>query len=279
MPRIGIDVDRYLRSEVLPTVWCPGCGNGSIVQSLGMALERMELEPSEVAVIGGIGCSGRTPFYVRTNAMHTTHGRALAYATGLKLAKPSLTVIVTMGDGDALAIGGNHFIHAARRNIDLTVLLYNNGIYGMTGGQEAPTTPQGSRTTTSLHGSIERPFDTVELAMAAGATYVARTTTFDMQEMPLRVEEAIKHPGFSVLEILTQCPTYYGRLNRIGDASEMLMWERDMTEDNGVKLLSREEMVGPLLTGVFRKEICTEYTENYRSLCEEYGGRYGAAEV
>lgn len=279
MPRIGVDVDRYLRSEVLPTVWCPGCGNGSIVQSLGEALQRMELEPTEVAVCGGIGCSGRTPFYVRTNAMHTTHGRALAYATGLKLAKPSLTVVVTMGDGDALAIGGNHFIHAARRNIDLTVLLYNNGIYGMTGGQEAPTTPHGSRTATSLAGSIEQPFNTVELAMAAGATYVARTTTFDMQEMPLRIEEAIKHPGFSVLEILTQCPTYYGRFNRIGDATDMLTWERDMTENSGVKLLSRDEMVGPLMTGVFRKEIREEYTENYRSLCKEYGGHYGAADV
>ncbi len=276
MPRIGVDIDRYLNRDVLPTVWCPGCGNGSIVQALGLALERMNLDPTQVVVVGGIGCSGRTPFYVRTNAMHTTHGRALAYSTGLKLAQPSLTVIVTMGDGDALAIGGNHFIHAARRNIDVTVLLYNNGIYGMTGGQEAPTSPHGSRTTTSPSGSLERPFDTVELALAAGATYVARTTTFDMQEMPLRIEEAVSHPGFSVVEILTQCPTYYGRLNRIGDATEMLKWERDVSDEGGAHILNREEMVGPLLTGVFRNERHEEYTEIYGRLCQENGGHYGA---
>ncbi len=275
MPKLGIDVDKYLRTQVLPTVWCPGCGNGNTVEGLATAFARLDVDPTQAVVVGGIGCSGRTPFYVATNAMHTTHGRALGYATGLKMAQPNLTVVVTMGDGDALAIGGNHFIHAARRNIDLTVLVYNNGIYGMTGGQGAPTTPFGSRTTTSLTGSIERTFDTIEIALAAGATYVARTTTFDMQEIPLRIEEAIKHPGFAVVEILSQCPTYYGRLNQIGDSSDMLVWERDRTEGLPVKMLNREELLGPLKTGVFKNERITEFTKAYSDLCARVGGSYG----
>ena len=271
MPRLGADVDRYLRREMLPTVWCPGCGNGSIAQALALALERLEREPDQVAVVGGIGCSGRTPFYMATNALHTTHGRALAFATGLKMARPALTVVVTSGDGDALAIGGNHFVHAARRNLDVTLLLYNNAIYGMTGGQLAPTTPIGSRTTTSLDGSQENAFDTVALALAAGATFVARTTTFDMQEMPLYIEQAILHPGFAVVEIITQCPTYFGRLNRIGEAPEMLMWERELT-DAPREASSARELAGSLPTGIFRQDIRPEYVRQYQARLAAAGG-------
>ena len=271
MPRLGADVDRYLRREMLPTVWCPGCGNGSIAQALALALERLEREPDQVAVVGGIGCSGRTPFYMATNALHTTHGRALAFATGLKMARPALTVVVTSGDGDALAIGGNHFLHAARRNLDVTLLLYNNAIYGMTGGQLAPTTPIGSRTTTSLDGSQENAFDTVALALAAGATFVARTTTFDLQEMPLYIEQAILHPGFAVVEIITQCPTYFGRLNRIGEAPEMLMWERNLT-DAPREASSARELAGSLPTGIFRQDIRPEYVRQYQARLAAAGG-------
>lgn len=271
MPRLGADVDRYLRREMLPTVWCPGCGNGSIAQALALALERLEREPDQVAVVGGIGCSGRTPFYMATNALHTTHGRALAFATGLKMARPALTVVVTSGDGDALAIGGNHFLHAARRNLDVTLLLYNNAIYGMTGGQLAPTTPIGSRTTTSLDGSEENAFDTVALALAAGATFVARTTTFDLQEMPLYIEQAILHPGFAVVEIITQCPTYFGRLNRIGEAPEMLMWERNLT-DAPREASSARELAGSLPTGIFRQDIRPEYVRQYQARLVAAGG-------
>lgn len=271
MPRLGADVDRYLRREMLPTVWCPGCGNGSIAQALALALERLEREPDQVAVVGGIGCSGRTPFYMATNALHTTHGRALAFATGLKMARPALTVVVTSGDGDALAIGGNHFLHAARRNLDVTLLLYNNAIYGMTGGQLAPTTPIGSRTTTSLDGSQENAFDTVALALAAGATFVARTTTFDLQEMPLYIEQAILHPGFAVVEIITQCPTYFGRLNRIGEAPEMLMWERELT-DAPREASSARELAGSLPTGIFRQDIRPEYVRQYQARLAAAGG-------
>lgn len=273
MPRFGRDLTKYLRQETMPSVWCPGCGHGNIAQGIAQALERLELDLAQVVVVGGIGCSGRTPFYMNTNAMHTTHGRALAFATGLKLARPSLKVIVTMGDGDALAIGGNHFIHAARRNIDLTVVLYNNAIYGMTGGQAAPTTPMDFRSTTSMLGSIEPPFDTVQLALAAGATYVARTTTFDFAEMPEYIAQAIAHPGFSIVEVLTQCPTYFGRLNHLGEAPNLLDYERDLTEPMTV---TRGDLVGKMPIGVFRSELRPEYTHRYAELCERAGGRYHA---
>ncbi|MDA8346114.1 MAG: thiamine pyrophosphate-dependent enzyme [Thermaerobacter sp.] len=279
MASVGQDLTEYLRQEMMPTVWCPGCGHGIIAQGIASALKQIDADLDQVVVVGGIGCSGRTPFYMNTGAMHTTHGRALAFATGLKMARPSLTVIVAMGDGDALAIGGNHFIHAARRNIDLTVVLYNNSIYGMTGGQAAPTTPPTSHSTTTPLGSIEPNFDSTALAMAAGATFVARSTTFDFQEMPQLIARAIRHPGFSMVEVLSQCPTYYGRLNRLGEAPEMLLYERDRTmpvPDGPIPEITREQLVGKQPIGLFREEIRPEYTERYRELCQMAGGTYGA---
>ncbi len=277
MPRIGEDLTSYLREGMMPTVWCPGCGHGNIFRAIAESFRQLNLDPSRIAVLGGIGCAGRTPFYFNTNAMHTTHGRVLAFATGLKLANPRLTVIVAMGDGDALAIGAGHFVHAARRNIDVTAILYNNSIYGMTGGQEAPSTPLAFRSTTSPFGNIEPAFDTVELAMAAGATYVARTTTFDFDDMPRYISEAILHPGFSVVEILSQCPTYFGRLNQLGDAPELLKYERSQTFlAENTPLLTKAEMVGKRPLGVFRNEIRPEYTKEYAKLCQAHGGTYHA---
>lgn len=264
--RRGEDVRQYLREQAMPNVWCPGCGHGNATRALVTALERTELDLDRVVVVGGIGCASRMPFFLNTNAMHTTHGRALAFATGIKLARPELTVIAVMGDGDALAIGGNHLIHACRRNIDVTALILNNEIYGMTGGQQAPTTPQGFRSTTSMLGSIEVPFDAVELALAAGATYVARSTTFDFDEAPRLIEAALRHPGFAVVEVLSQCPTYFGRLNKLGAGRALLDYEKDMTEP--LDGLSREQLVGKLPTGVFREEIRPEYTRRYAALCE-----------
>lgn len=266
MPKTGQDLRKFLRVEMMPNVWCPGCGHGNISRAVATAMDAMSLDPDQVVLVGGIGCAGRTPFYMNTHAMHTTHGRALAYATGVKLAKPSLTVIAALGDGDALAIGGNHFLHACRRNIDITAVVFNNGIYGMTGGQAAPTTPEGFRSATTTLGNIEPPFDIVSLALAAGATYVARTTTFDAREMPALIEAAIRHRGFSVVEILTQCPTYYGRLNRLGDASQMLDYERDITVP--LVELTRDEVARGLPIGVFRDEVKPEYVERYRALVE-----------
>ena len=263
--RRGSDLRRYLREEAMPNVWCPGCGHGNVMTALATAFDHSELDLDQTVVVGGIGCASRMPFFLNANAMHTTHGRALAFATGIKLSRPELTVVTIMGDGDALAIGGNHLIHACRRNIDLTALILNNEIYGMTGGQLAPTTPQGFRSTTSPLGSIEGNFDTVELALAAGATYVARTTTFDFDDMPRMIEDAINHPGFAVIEILTQCPTYFGRLNKLGEGRALLDYERDLTAP--IENIERDDLVGKLPIGVFREEIRPEYSRRYAELC------------
>ncbi|HKJ32168.1 MAG TPA: 2-oxoacid:ferredoxin oxidoreductase subunit beta [Balneolales bacterium] len=272
MPKTGQDLSKYLRQEMMPNVWCPGCGHGNITRGLLTSLERLQLPLNQVVVIGGIGCSGRTPFYVNTNAMHTTHGRALAFATGTKLGNPNLTVITTMGDGDTAAIGGNHFIHACRRNIDITALVFNNSIYGMTGGQAAPTTPNGEKSTTTMYGNIDQSFDVINLALAAGATFVARTTTFDFQDIPNMITRAIQHPGFSVVEILGQCPTYYGRINKLGDASQMLDYEKDLTIPQ--EYVSREEMIGKKPIGIFREEIRPEYTQQYQSIRKKAGVKH-----
>jgi 2-oxoglutarate/2-oxoacid ferredoxin oxidoreductase subunit beta len=271
VPRIGEDLRSYLRLEKMPSVWCPGCGHGSIVAALARALDRMHADMDRVVVVGGIGCASRTTFYMNANAMHTTHGRALAFATGIKLVRPDLTVITVMGDGDALAIGGNHLLHACRRNIDITAILYNNGIYGMTGGQQAPTTPAGFRSTTTAMGSVEPAFDAVDLVLAAGATYVARSTTFDFDEMPQQIEAAVRHPGFALVEILTQCPTYFGRLNQLGGPRKMLDYEKDIARP--VPELTREQLAGAIPTGVFRQEIRPEYTRRYADLVAQARGR------
>jgi 2-oxoglutarate/2-oxoacid ferredoxin oxidoreductase subunit beta len=270
MPRMGKNLERYLRTQSMPTLWCPGCGHGAISRAILNALDSLELDPEQVVVLGGIGCSGRTPFYVNTNAMHTTHGRALAFATGVKLGRPGLTTIVTMGDGDAVGIGGNHFIHACRRNIDLTAVIYNNGIYGMTGGQVAPTTPFDRKSTTTIYGSIDTPFDIAELALAAGASFVARGTTYDFEEIPALIAKAIEHKGFSVVEILTHCPTYYGRLNSLGGAIEMLDYERDTTFQASSP--SREEVVGKKEVGILRDRADEDYGSRYRAMCEAVRG-------
>lgn len=267
MPRKGKNLETYLRQEMMPSLWCPGCGHGNILRGMLSAFEQLQLNLDQTVVVGGIGCSGRTPFYTNTNSMHTTHGRALAFATGIKLANPDLNVVVTMGDGDAAAIGGNHFIHACRRNIDMTAIIFNNSIYGMTGGQTAPTTPSHFNSTTSVYGSIDKPFDLIELAMAAGATFIARTTTFDFMDMPDLIARAVEHKGFSVVEILSQCPTYFGRLNKLGDADKMLDYERDLTVP--MSFVTRDEMLNKKKVGIFRDEESPEYVEQYRSLCQK----------
>jgi len=208
---------KYLRTEKkFPLIWCSGCGNGIVLGSMLRAIDVIGLDKDQVAVVSGIGCSGRASTYVDFNTLHTTHGRALTFATGLKLARPEMTVLVIMGDGDALAIGGNHFIHSARRNIDLTAIIYNNYIYGMTGGQISPTTPQGMVASTARAGNIEAAFDIVKLAEAAGASFVARGTAFHVNQLDELMERAIRKKGFSVVDVITQCPPIYGRYNRLG---------------------------------------------------------------
>ncbi|MFQ5793627.1 MAG: 2-oxoacid:ferredoxin oxidoreductase subunit beta [Candidatus Bipolaricaulia bacterium] len=260
----------YLRPKALPHTWCPGCGHGIIIHGLVAAIDKLGLDQDRVVIVGGIGCSGRTAFMLDFNTMHTTHGRAIAFATGIKLVRPELTVILTLGDGDALAIGGNHFLHAARRNIDLTAVIYNNSIYGMTGGQLAPTTPMGKRSVTAPHGGIEPSVDIVKLVIAAGATYVARTTTFDFQEVPRLIERAIAHRGFSVVDILTPCPTYYGRLNHPADPYQMIHEFKRMTVPvEEAESMTVEELGDRWVTGEFVCEDRPEYTELYRQMCRK----------
>ncbi|MFO0829833.1 MAG: 2-oxoacid:ferredoxin oxidoreductase subunit beta [Phycisphaerales bacterium] len=269
------DYRRFLRTSQLPHVWCPGCGNGMIVKALLDTVGNMGLDQDKVVVVSGIGCSGRTPFVLDFNTMHTTHGRAVAFATGIKLANPELKVIVIMGDGDASAIGGNHFIHACRRNIDLTALIFNNGIYGLTGGQLAPTTPKGKRSTTSMAGNIEPPFDLVRLALGAGAGFVARTTSFDHKQMESYMKRAISHRGFAVVDVLTSCPTYFGRMNDVAEPYDMVHYLRDTSapmegcgQDCTCGASEHADSERPALevmpTGIFRDEERPDYGSLYR---------------
>jgi len=220
-------MDRLLRRDRLPHIWCAGCGLGTALNCFLSALIQSGLEPDKVAVVSGIGCSGRTAGYVAMDSFHTTHGRAIPFATGLKLANPALKVVVFSGDGDLIAIGGNHFIHAARRNMDLTVICVNNFIYGMTGGQLAPTTPTEARTSTSPAGNRDHPFNLAYLAAASGAAYVARWTTLHVRRLQRSICEALLKPGFSFVEIISPCPTLYGRWNKQKTALDQMAFYKD----------------------------------------------------
>jgi 2-oxoglutarate ferredoxin oxidoreductase subunit beta len=210
-------VERLLRMDRMPHIWCPGCGIGTSVNCFARALDRCQLDLKNLAIVSGIGCTGRVAGYLNLDSFHTTHGRAIPFATGLKLASPKTKVVVYSGDGDLFAIGGNHFIHAARRNTDITVICINNFTYAMTGGQVAPTTPVGATSTTTPFGNFERPFNLAHLADSCGAVYVARWTTYHVRQATKAITEALNKKGFSFVEILSPCPTLYSRRNRLGD--------------------------------------------------------------
>lgn len=217
----------YLEKSQLPHMWCPGCGDGIILRAYTEALAELNLAPQEVVTVTGIGCWGKADDYLSTQAFHGTHGRALAFAAGIKLGNPELTVVALMGDGDAVTIGGNHFIHAARRNINLTAIVTNNYNYGMTGGQYSATTPLEGKTTTSPNGTAEPGFDICLLAEAAGANFVARTTCYHVGALKNIIKEAITHEGFSLVEVISTCPTYFGRFNIHPSPVNMLNWLKD----------------------------------------------------
>jgi 2-oxoglutarate ferredoxin oxidoreductase subunit beta len=202
--------EKYLRKTALPTIFCPGCGDGTILNAMLRVIDKLGLE--NFNFVSGIGCSGWIPVFINTDVIHSLHGRAIPVATGLKMAQPEKHMVVFTGDGDCLGIGGNHFIHAARRNLDITVVMVNNYIYGMTGGQVAPTTPKAVSTKTSPYGNVEPPFDAASLAIGAGATLVARHTTAYPRQLKDDLEKAILHKGFSFIEVMTQCPTQAGRI-------------------------------------------------------------------
>jgi 2-oxoglutarate ferredoxin oxidoreductase subunit beta len=221
-------IHKYLRHDKkFPHVWCPGCGIGIMLGALIRAIDGCGFSKDEVVLVSGIGCTGRLPVYVDFNTLHTTHGRALTFATGVKLAKPGLKVIVVMGDGDAIAIGGNHFIHAARRNVDISAIILNNSVYGMTGGQYSPTTPYGMRTATSQYTNVEQAFKVSELAVTAGAVFVGRGTVYHAKMLDDLMKKAFLKKGFSVVEVIAHCHTQYGRMNRMGSAVEMMTWQKE----------------------------------------------------
>jgi 2-oxoglutarate/2-oxoacid ferredoxin oxidoreductase subunit beta len=254
-------VKEYIRERFFPHMWCPGCGHGIVLNGLVRAVEELAINKNELVIVSGIGCSSRISGYVDFHSLHTVHGRALAFATGVKLSKPKLNVIVPMGDGDALSIGGNHFIHAARRNINITALVMNNRIYGMTGGQCSPMSGVGIKATTAPYTSIDNAFDCVELAKAAGATFVARTTAYHVNQLSELIKKAIVHDGFSVVEIFSQCPTYFGRKNKQGGAVEMLK----VFKDNTVPIGSDKKKDNPALVerGIFVEKEMPEYCKAY----------------
>ncbi|HBY63010.1 MAG TPA: 2-oxoacid:ferredoxin oxidoreductase subunit beta [Solibacterales bacterium] len=220
-------VEQYLRTDRMPHIWCPGCGIGTTVNCFARALMTSGLNRDKVAIVSGIGCTGRVAGYMAFDSFHTTHGRAIPFATGLKLANPELTVVVYSGDGDLTAIGGNHLIHAARRNVDIKVICVNNLIYGMTGGQMAPTTPATSTTSTSPYGCYEPPLNLPHLVEAAGAVYVARWTTYHVKQLERSMGEALKKPGFCFIEAISPCPTLYQRRNGLGDGLDAMKFYKE----------------------------------------------------
>jgi 2-oxoglutarate ferredoxin oxidoreductase subunit beta len=253
-------------------MWCPGCGTGIVLQSFVRAVHNLGLRRDDVVVVGGIGCSARAVSYIDFNTLHTTHGRALSFATGIKLAKPGLKVFVIMGDGDASAIGGNHLIHSARRNIDLNVLVFNNSVYGMTGGQCSPLTPTGSRTSTSPYGSVERQLNMVNLVAAAGGTFVARSTAYHSKLTTELIEQGTTNKGFSLIEVISQCPTGFGRKNAISEPAAMLKWQKDTAVMlDKFEKLSEEESRSKFPIGVLFRDEAPDYTDMYLGMSSRAG--------
>src|SRR6056297_2239042 len=259
--------------DKLPHIWCPGCGHGILMHAIARAISSKGLDRDKVVIVSGIGCSSRAPGYMNFNTLHTTHGRALAFATGIKMSQPDLHVIVITGDGDASAIGGNHLIHACRRNIDITTIVFNNNIYGMTGGQYSPTTPTGDLGTTAPYGNIDRNFDIAKLAAAAGASYASRSTVYHAKQIEKQIEDALEVKGFSLVEAMTMCPTSYGRKNKKGNVTDMLLSYKDNYVDvNVFDKLPKEKTEGKIKMGVFKNERYPEYTEEYLKIIEGLKG-------
>ena len=261
---------KYLRAKKkFPHVWCPGCGIGIVMGSIIRAIDSLGWELDDILMVSGIGCTSRMPVYVDFNTLHTTHGRALAFGTGAKMANPNLKVLAVMGDGDSMAIGGNHIIHAARRNMDITAIIVNNNNYGMTGGQFSPTTPQGARTSTTPYGMIEPDFDICKLTEAAGANFVARGDVYHVIELDGVIKKALAGSGFRVVEAMAPCPTNFGRANRQGDAVNMMELLRDETINIAqAAKLPPEKTEGKTVRGIFADKNEIGYLERYQNLCD-----------
>jgi 2-oxoglutarate ferredoxin oxidoreductase subunit beta len=259
----------YIKEDQFPLFTCPGCTHGTVINAFVRAADELQLDRGKTVIVCAIGCAGRTPTYLDFNVLRVTHGRALAFATGIKLARPDVKVIVFMGDGDALAIGGNHFIHAARRNIDITSVVFRNEIYGMTGGQYSPTTPVGYKATTAPYGMIEPSFDTCQLAASAGATYVARGDVYNVGNLYKVMKAALQHKGFAVVEALTSCPIQFGRRNKVADPAKMVERIKNMVvTKTAAEKLSPEELAEKFVIGEFVNTRKLELTERYAKLLD-----------
>jgi 2-oxoglutarate ferredoxin oxidoreductase subunit beta len=265
---------KYLRKDRLPNIFCAGCGNGTILNGFFRGMEAAEIDFDNIAMVSGIGCSSRIPGYVKCDSLHTAHGRAISFATGLKVGNPNLDVVVFTGDGDAAAIGGNHLIHAARRNINLTVICVNNNIYGMTGGQISPTSPEGSFGSTAPYGSIDKPFDLVELVTAAGGTFVSRWTAAHGLQLVNSIKKALKNDGFSFVEVVSQCPTYFGRKNKLRSPVEMIKaFKENSVAKRKADKMDSKELIGKIIVGDFVNNPEPEFSGSVCKLSEEKCGK------
>jgi 2-oxoglutarate ferredoxin oxidoreductase subunit beta len=267
-------VHDYLRpKKKFPHVWCSGCGDGIILSSVAQSIDVLGLKKDEVVLVSGIGCSSRAPVYLDFAALHGTHGRALAFATGIKFSKPELNVIVLSGDGDGLAIGGNHFIHACRRNINMTLIIFNNSIYGMTGGQYSPTMEVNDYGATAPYGNIERPFDVCNLAASAGAGFVARATAYHAMLLEKFIKMGIQKKGLAVIDVITPCPSLYSFYNKAGKGVDMMddIKNRTITIQQAEKL-SEAEKKDKIVIGIFADREYGEYCDIYSDLTEKAKG-------
>lgn len=263
----------YLREDRLPHIFCAGCGNGTIMNAFLKGMENAEMDFDNIAMVSGIGCSSRIPGYMQCDSLHTTHGRALSFATGLKVSNPNLDVVVFTGDGDAASIGGNHLIHAARKNVDLTVICINNNIYGMTGGQISPTSPKESFGTTAPYGSKDQPFKLAELVATAGATYSARWTTLQIENLIGSIKRGFENDGFSFIEVVSQCPTYYGRKNKIRTPTAMAVTMKTNTIfKSEADRMKEKDIMGKIVIGEFANKHHPEYSDNIQKLSKEKFG-------
>lgn len=264
---------KYLRREILPTTHCPGCGGGQVLNAFVNAIDDLGIDPSELISVTGIGCSSWIPSpYLKCDTLHTTHGRAVAFATGVKVIKPNANVVVIAGDGDLAGIGGNHLIHAARRNVGLAVFLVNNYIYGMTGGQVSPTTPFGAVTTTTPYSNAEYPMKVAELVAAAGANYVARWTTFHIRKLISSMKEALQTKGFAFIEIISQCPVSFGRRVGLRDGvAFMEHFKKSSVSVGKAASMTEQELEDRIVVGKLVERSRVEFTESLRRINENCG--------
>lgn len=260
-------VNALLRTERMPHIWCPGCGVGTTVNCFARAIEKAGIDHDKLHVVSGIGCTGRVAGYVRLDSFHTTHGRAIPFATGLALSRPDSKIVVYSGDGDLFAIGGNHIIHAARRNIDMVVICVNNFTYGMTGGQVTPTTPMPARASTTPYGSFEDTFNLPNLMDACGANFVARWTAFHVRQLTRSITKAFKTKGLCFIEVIAPCPTLYGRRNKLGDGAGMMQGYKDHSViKNGCPTAEVGlGFKGEFIVGEFVERERSTFTENYEA--------------